>query len=154
MIFTCLVLTASSVLPTSLSQEFHASRLTDGEGSMPYRWIAPETIEEGHRYPLILFLHGAGERGSDNELQLKHFPSRMLSAARRAEFPCFILAPQCPENERWSADTWGEAAPEPLASQMTEPMNSAALILRDFVARHPVDTVSYTHLTLPTICSV
>ena len=63
----------------------------------------------------------------------------MLSAARRAEFPCFILAPQCPEDERWSADTWGEAAPEPLASQMTEPMSSAALILRDFVARHPVD---------------
>ena len=42
--------------------------------SYPYRLLAPETVEAGKRYPLVLFLHGAGERGRDNNLQLKHFP--------------------------------------------------------------------------------
>ena len=37
-----------------------------------YRFAAPEKMEAGKQYPLVLFLHGAGERGTDNKGQLKH----------------------------------------------------------------------------------
>ena len=39
-------------------------------GTLRYRILAPATLEAGRRYPLVLFLHGAGERGDDNAMQL------------------------------------------------------------------------------------
>ncbi len=139
MILISLALAAASTVPNPSAQEFQSASVRGGQFTMPYRWIAPESVVEGERYPLILFLHGAGERGSDNEIQLKHFPVTMMTPERRAKFPCFILAPQCPEDERWTADNWGSKSAEPLAYGMTEPMATAVAALTDFVAKHPVD---------------
>ena len=41
---------------------------TQGD-SLPYRLLRPEVVKPGKKYPLVLFLHGAGERGNDNERQ-------------------------------------------------------------------------------------
>ncbi|MEM6571787.1 MAG: hypothetical protein AAF957_25460 [Planctomycetota bacterium] len=83
---------------------------------IPYRLVVPAEIEPGRAYPLVLFLHGAGERGEDNETQLVHFPVRMLTPDRRASMPCFVLAPQCPGNDpsprSSSGRSRGTAAPE------------------------------------------
>ena len=40
--------------------------------SMPYRMLSPAETDPGKKYPLVLFLHGSGERGDDNEKQLAH----------------------------------------------------------------------------------
>jgi predicted esterase len=58
------------------------------------------------RYPLVLFLHGKGERG-DNLVQIKEsaLPSRLEYDAKfREQFPAIVVAPQCPANEWWSTD--------------------------------------------------
>ncbi|NBQ13681.1 MAG: hypothetical protein EBU31_03480, partial [Proteobacteria bacterium] len=43
----------------------------------PYRLVEPSaaalTAEKSGRLPLVVFLHGSGERGADNEAQLTHF---------------------------------------------------------------------------------
>ena len=54
-----------------------------------------------------------GERGVDSRLQLKFLPQLMASPKRRADFPCYVLVPQCPPNEMWSvlSRTRGVAAP-------------------------------------------
>lgn len=65
--------------------------------TLPYRLIYPRNYHEGKQYPLIVFLHGSGERGSDNEAQLKQLPGIFNTE----EFPCFVLAPQCPKNDVW-----------------------------------------------------
>ena len=59
----------------------------------------PKT-EPGKTYPLVLFLHGAGERGDDLNLVLDFTPGAdtFMTDAWQAEHPCFVLAPQCPEN--------------------------------------------------------
>ena len=44
---------------------------------LPYRLLKPKEIEAGKKYPLVIFLHGAGERGKDNEAQLKHGVRRL-----------------------------------------------------------------------------
>ncbi len=67
-----------------------------------YRWSAPEKLEAGKTYPLVLFLHGAGERGDDNMAQLKHGVTPILQGAKKLGAPCFLIAPQCP-NDRWWA---------------------------------------------------
>jgi len=66
-----------------------------------YRLWAPAGYKAGtrRRYPLVLFLHGAGERGKDISLVLKHGPPRQAAEGRR--FPFFLLAPQCPEHRAW-----------------------------------------------------
>jgi predicted peptidase len=54
------------------------------------------------RWPLMLFLHGAGERGSDIWKVTTHGPPKIV--AQRADFPCILVSPQCPDEEIWSND--------------------------------------------------
>ena len=57
----------------------------------------------GEKYPLVLFLHGAGERGDDIEKVLDFTPGvdAFTAPAWQAEHPCFVLAPQCPAGQSW-----------------------------------------------------
>jgi len=54
------------------------------------------------RWPLILFLHGAGERGTNIWKVATHGPPK--NVAEHPEFPFIVVSPQCPEGERWSND--------------------------------------------------
>ena len=66
--------------------------------SLNYRLLEPETMQTGEKYPLVLFLHGAGERGNDNEKQLTHGAQMFLNPVNREKYPAFVLFPQCPED--------------------------------------------------------
>ena len=70
--------------------------------SLNYRLLRPEVEQEGEKYPLVLFLHGAGERGSDNEKQLFHGSQMWLNPVNRENYPAFVLFPQCPESGYWA----------------------------------------------------
>ena len=54
------------------------------------------------RWPLILFLHGAGERGTNLSKVAVHGPPKLVKQAR--DFPFIIVSPQCPANQRWDND--------------------------------------------------
>ncbi len=54
------------------------------------------------RWPLLLFLHGSGERGADLAKVKVHGPPKFLDA--RDDFPFVVVSPQCPDGERWQAD--------------------------------------------------
>lgn len=70
-------------------------------GILPYRILFPEDYNLDKKYPLLLFLHGAGERGNDNEKQLIHGSSMFLEPENRSNFPAFVVFPQCPEDGWW-----------------------------------------------------
>ncbi len=70
---------------------------------LPYRILYPDNYDKTKKYPLILFLHGAGERGSDNEKQLVHGAKLFLKDENRNAYPAIILVPQCPEESYWAA---------------------------------------------------
>lgn len=55
---------------------------TSGD-SLNYRLLEPEAMQAGKKYPLVLFLHGAGERGNDNEKQLTHGAQMFLNPVNR-----------------------------------------------------------------------
>ncbi|MCS6988155.1 MAG: prolyl oligopeptidase family serine peptidase [Chloroherpetonaceae bacterium] len=68
---------------------------------IPYRLLSPRASSKEARYPLVLYLHGAGERGNDgSDLVLKH--GALEFAKRQDRFPCYVLAPQCPKEMKWS----------------------------------------------------
>ena len=56
--------------------------------------------KEGTKWPLLFFLHGAGERGTDVELVKRHGPPGLVEAGRK--YPFILLSPQCPVDEYWS----------------------------------------------------
>ena len=70
-----------------------------------YRILYPENYDAAIKYPVILFLHGAGERGNNNEGQLKHGGSFFADAANRAKHPAIVVVPQCPVNDFWARIT-------------------------------------------------
>jgi predicted peptidase len=74
---------------------------------LPYRLMKPDgyKADDKHEFPLVVFLHGAGERGDDNKLQLKHGVSEFAKADARKKHPCFLIAPQCPAKENWVANS-------------------------------------------------
>jgi predicted peptidase len=65
-----------------------------------YRLFHPR-IEDGRSYPLLIYLHGAGQRGNDNKRQLDGLMLFLTSKKVQKKHPSFVLAPQCPENRQW-----------------------------------------------------
>jgi predicted peptidase len=121
---------------------FHARTVTVTEAGEAVEFrsqlLAPPAIEPGRRYPLVVFLHGAGERGRDNEKQLKYLPTWMAEPALRERHPCFLLAPQCREDERWVDISWADKKSTPQGPPTTD-MLAVIAALNAVIAAEPVD---------------
>ncbi|TAE15540.1 MAG: phospholipase [Bacteroidetes bacterium] len=87
--------------------DFEKLTFTHKDGSIPYRLLKPKNYNPKQKYPLVVFFHGAGERGDDNEITLTHLAKLFLNEQSRQDFPCFVLVPQCPKGARWVEVDWG-----------------------------------------------
>ncbi len=70
--------------------------------SINYLLYLPKDYEQKEELPLLLFLHGAGERGNDLNLVKRHGPPKLIKQGK--DFPFVIVSPQCPENTRWQPE--------------------------------------------------
>lgn len=68
--------------------------------TLKYRLMLPKDFTESKSYPLVLFMHGAGERGDDNTKQLTH--GSELFIKNRDSFPAIVIFPQCPQDDYWA----------------------------------------------------
>ena len=119
--------------PPADPDAFAARCFVDAAGlPLPYRLLLPERSEPGVRYPLLLFLHGAGERGTDNVAQLGNGIGTLLLHARSTG-PCVAVVPQCPPGLRWVETDWSAPSHE-LPSIPSAPLH-AALALVDALLR-------------------
>ena len=109
-----------------------------GHASISYRLMSPQSTDAKSRDPLIVFLHGAGERGSDNLAQLRYLPEVLALEENRRRYPCYVAAPQCPLGSTWC--TTNPKAPELQRLGATSlPAGLVAELVRDVVADHAVD---------------
>ncbi|MGC4034504.1 MAG: phospholipase [Chitinophagaceae bacterium] len=74
----------------------------NNEQRLQYRLLYPQNFDSSRKYPLLIFLHGAFEKGDDNESQLTIGGEFFLKEENRQNFPAFILFPQCPSNDLWA----------------------------------------------------
>src|ERR1700694_2090927 len=70
--------------------------------SLRYRILYPSNYKADKKYPLLVFLHGSGERGNDNELQLVHGGKLFADTRYMEQFPAIIVFPQCSINDSWT----------------------------------------------------
>lgn len=96
------------VSPVRLSPGYQVPQATDlrlPSGSAMRYWLylpAEYEAEPGRRWPLVLFLHGAGERGTNLAAVAVHGPPKLVAGGR--QFPFILVSPQCPAGERWQAE--------------------------------------------------
>lgn len=111
------VLAATTLAMALSSDAVHAQEVRTGflDGTVTvdghdyrYQVYVPSTYTEAERWPVILFLHGAGERGDDG---LRPTIVGLGDAIRRdpARFPAIVVFPQAPEDSTWTG-TPAEAA--------------------------------------------
>lgn len=85
--------------------DFQPREDTGAKGEkMSYLLLPPKNYNAAQAYPLVLFLHGSGERGTDNKSQIVHDNGilQWVTPANQTKYPCFLMAPQCSAGD-WDA---------------------------------------------------
>ncbi len=101
-LFITFLLTISCASAQYLSLFEKKTFVSSRGDTLPYRILYPLHYKPGKKYPLLLVLHGAGERGKDNESQLVHGARLFLADSNRTRFPAIVVFPQCPQNSYWA----------------------------------------------------
>lgn len=84
-----------------VAQEFQNPKVADSK--LGYLLYLPQNYgQSNERFPLLLFLHGSGERGNDVSLVKKHGPPKLI--AQGQQMPFVVVSPQCPDKQRWEPD--------------------------------------------------
>ena len=108
----------------------------NGEDVLLYRLILPENYDAKNTYPLILFLHGAGERGSDNTKQLNNCVQNIANSAPNA----IIVAPQCSDGNQWVDTPWSNSIYSTDDVAESNELQMVMLLLDKLKKEYSVDT--------------
>jgi len=105
---------------------------------MNYRFLKPITIDPNKKYSLVIFLHGAGERGSDNEKQLYWGVWKFACDDMQSKYPCYVIAPQCPQECKWVDVDW-EADSHIMPKNSSKYMQAVLELIDKIVTQYPID---------------
>ena len=123
----------------NLEDLFEAKEFISEDGdTLLYRMMVPDEMIEGETYPLVLFLHGAGERGNDNTAQLEWGVHAFANPEFRDWNPAIVIAPQVPEGSYWGNLDWREDGTE-LTDKPSTPLELARQLVLQTTEEYPVD---------------
>jgi predicted peptidase len=94
---------------TQLEAMFLKRTLTHSGVTVSYRLYVPTGYNPAVKYPIVVALHGIGERGSDNSIQLtrEELAQPWVRDSVQSKYPHFVMVPQCPTNLLWwPSNTW------------------------------------------------
>lgn len=115
----------------------HTFRTQQGS-PLSYRLLSPPPRQTG-LVPLVVLLHGAGERGDDNAAQLRNGAAELLgNELPRRSFPCYFALPQCPPDARWVEVDWS-AKSHTLPVAPSRPLMALQGLLTKLRAELPID---------------
>ncbi len=112
--------------------------------ALNYRLLTPlvefkDCMEAKKTYPLVVFLHGAGERGDDNEKQLIHGSKLFSDIETRVNHPAFVIFPQCPEGKKWVEVDWSLPAHD-MPAEASENLQLTLDLIDSMIENYPIDT--------------
>lgn len=128
----------------SQDNEFIAkSYISANNDTLLYRELVPQQIEQNKKYPLVLFLHGAGERGNDNISQLTHGSMMFTNPVNRGKYPCYAVFPQCPSDQYWPSpkrpDSFNSENPFPIDAEISRPLALTKELLDQLIDEYQID---------------
>lgn len=100
-LFACWMVLAGCFAAAQDFSGYRKASFADGDRVLPYRILSP-VAEAGKKYPLLIFLHGAFEKGTDNESQLQIGGRFFMRDSVRKNYPAFVMFPQCPIDDSWA----------------------------------------------------
>ena len=120
---------------------FESHRHIIGNDTLSYRlYRSMKADTKTEALPLVIFLHGAGERGNDNCLQLKHCIRFFLDDTVTSRYPFLLMVPQCPDEKRWVNTDW--SLPEhTMDSVPTIELQGVMTVLDSLIACGAVDSM-------------
>lgn len=133
MILTTMPLTAFAA---NIKETAGKYTYTNEDTTLPYRLILPENYDESKEYSLLFFFHGAGERGSDNELQFFHCVQYLADNMPET----IIVAPQCPTDHQWVDTPWSKGAYSIEAVPESNEMKAVMELLEELKENYSIDT--------------
>ena len=108
--------------------------------SLPYRLYVPLDYLQSKRYPLLLVLHGSGEKGTDNRKQLVNGVLAFCEPRLQRKHATFVVYPQCPEAARWVEAPWSDGQYDLTQVPMSAPMTAALELLTALEQEFSIDT--------------
>ena len=119
---------ASSAFATDLSNSVTGS-VSDGSSSIPYRLFEPQGLAAGQKAPLVLFLHGMNDSGTDNVAQT-NWMGGLVNATKGGQYASYVLAPQI------DTKSWFQS----FSSTPTEAMKLTIDALKKVINTENIDT--------------
>jgi predicted peptidase len=116
------------------------ARTFKGSMDLPYRLLKPKDLDPNKKYPLVVFFHGAGERGNNNLSQLKHAVKGFADDEIRTEYPCFVIVPQCPASPAQWVDTPWSLPEHTMPQNPSKPMAAAFDLIDAIRNEFPIDS--------------
>jgi predicted peptidase len=108
------------------------------DGMLRYRLSAPPAIEGTDSAPLVVFLHGAGQRGEDNVSQLEHGALDIHRFSQQQDSPAFILAAQVSAEEQWVDTPWSDDTHR-ISEQPSRSMRLLMALIDNVIDEAPID---------------
>ncbi len=136
LLFISLLMAANVSFSQSSSRFSRETYVGDKGDTLLYRMLFPDA-NGLRKYPLVVFLHGAGERGNDNEAQLKWGVRNFATDENMMRFPALVIAPQCPTGTGWSAFTRSDRTIQP---DPTRTMELLIGLIQRLIRTMPVDS--------------
>ena len=120
---------------------FRAEEFIQEDGyKLLYRLYIPADYDETKAYPLVLFMHGAGERGDDNISQLRIGIMEMFKYPDSPIHNCIIVAPQCPKDKKWVGVQWPKCIYSVEELEQTKEIDAVLALLADVQTRYHIDS--------------
>ncbi len=108
--------------------------------TLNYRQLFPDA-DTLRKYPLVVFLHGSGERGNDNDAQLKWGVMNFADDQIMIMHPAFVIAPQCPQNMSWANFSNKKNSIEmSLLPSPSKPMELLITLIHQLIKKLPIDS--------------
>jgi predicted peptidase len=135
-LFLLFVFSCIAQFSVAQPSRFSVEKYISGQDTLLYRQLYPDA-DTMRKYPLVIFLHGSGERGHDNEAQLKWGVMNFATDQNMVLHPALVIAPQCPEKGGWSNFSRGDMK---MQSTPNKPMQLLIELIHKLIKTMPVDS--------------
>ena len=107
--------------------------------TLPYILEEPDRIKADELYPLVVCLHGAGGRGSENSGKGSQAYNILKRRQYKKEYPSYLLVPQCPKGQQWVDTPWRDGNYDIDKVEISDELEFVLKLIDSVIDDYPID---------------